>query len=78
MDILVHQWECLFLHRRRFLYVINLDAPSEVPKKIARQSKWDIGAVQWNPHETSSHYFAASVSKMLHLALWKWKNECGL
>ncbi|XP_048402391.1 GATOR complex protein WDR59 isoform X3 [Stegostoma tigrinum] len=58
------------LSGRRFLYVINLDAPSEVPRKVARQSKWDIGVVQWNPHETSSHYFAASCNQRVDLYKW--------
>lgn len=48
--------------RRRFLYLVNLEAPSEPPRKISRQSKWDVGTVQWNPHRAESHVFAASVS----------------
>lgn len=48
--------------RRRFLYMVNLEAPSEPPRKIGRQSKWDVGTVQWNPHRAESHVFAASVS----------------
>lgn len=48
--------------RRRFLYIVNLDAPAEGHRKISRQSKWDIGAVQWNPHDSHAHYFAASVN----------------
>lgn len=47
---------------RRFLYIVNLDAPNEGHRKISRQSKWDIGAVQWNPHDSYAYYFAASVS----------------
>ncbi|NXL65994.1 WDR59 protein, partial [Chordeiles acutipennis] len=46
---------------RRFLYIVNLDAPNEGHRKISRQSKWDIGAVQWNPHDSYAYYFAASV-----------------
>ncbi|KAG9474820.1 hypothetical protein GDO78_003339 [Eleutherodactylus coqui] len=45
---------------RRFLYIVNLETPNEGPRKIARQSKWDIGTVQWNPHESCAHFFAAS------------------
>uniref|UniRef100_A0A2K5E224 WD repeat domain 59 n=1 Tax=Aotus nancymaae TaxID=37293 RepID=A0A2K5E224_AOTNA len=58
--------DCLGQHAvlsgRRFLYIVNLDAPFEGHRKISRQSKWDIGAVQWNPHDSFAHYFAASVS----------------
>lgn len=49
---------------RRFLYIVNLDAPTEGHRKISRQSKWDIGAVQWNPHDSYAYYFAASVSPL--------------
>lgn len=50
------------LFRRRFLYMVNLEAPSEPPRKIGRQSKWDVGTVQWNPHKAAAQIFAASVS----------------
>uniref|UniRef100_A0A2I3GM24 WD repeat domain 59 n=1 Tax=Nomascus leucogenys TaxID=61853 RepID=A0A2I3GM24_NOMLE len=51
----------ILVSSRRFLYIVNLDAPFEGHRKISRQSKWDIGAVQWNPHDSFAHYFAASV-----------------
>lgn len=47
---------------RRFLYLVDLEAPSEPPRKIGRHSKWDVGTVQWNPHGSEAHIFAASVS----------------
>lgn len=42
--------------------MVNLEAPSEPQRKISRQSKWDVGTVQWNPHRAAAHVFAASVS----------------
>lgn len=42
--------------------MVNLEAPSEAQRKIGRQSKWDVGTVQWNRHSSQSHLFAASVS----------------
>lgn len=42
--------------------MVNLEAPSEPQRKIGRQSKWDVGTVQWNRHRSESHIFAASVS----------------
>uniref|UniRef100_H3A6L1 WD repeat domain 59 n=1 Tax=Latimeria chalumnae TaxID=7897 RepID=H3A6L1_LATCH len=66
--------DCLGHHAvlsgRRFLYIVNLDASSE-RHKISRQSKWDIGAVQWNPHESCSQYFAASSNQRVDLYKWK-------
>ncbi|XP_061449876.1 GATOR2 complex protein WDR59 isoform X2 [Rhineura floridana] len=59
------------LSGRRFLYIVNLDAPSDGHRKISRQSKWDIGAVQWNPHDSHAHYFAASSNQRVDLYKWK-------
>ncbi|XP_031805858.1 GATOR complex protein WDR59 isoform X3 [Sarcophilus harrisii] len=71
--------DCLGQHAvlsgRRFLYIVNLDAPSEGHRKISRQSKWDIGAVQWNPHDNYAHYFAASSNQRVDL--YKWKDGSG-
>ncbi|XP_060110115.1 GATOR complex protein WDR59 [Heteronotia binoei] len=67
--------DCLGQHAvlsgRRFLYIVNLDAPAEGHRKISRQSKWDIGAVQWNPHDSHAHYFAASSNQRVDLYKWK-------
>ncbi|GAB5582479.1 GATOR complex protein WDR59 isoform X1 [Prionailurus iriomotensis] len=71
--------DCLGQHAvlsgRRFLYIVNLDAPFEGHRKISRQSKWDIGAVQWNPHDSFAHYFAASSNQRVDL--YKWKDGSG-
>ncbi|XP_030232181.1 GATOR complex protein WDR59 isoform X3 [Gadus morhua] len=67
--------DCLGLHAvlsgRRFLYVVNLENPSEAPRKISRQSKWDVGTVQWNPHRAQSRVFAASSNQRVDLYTWK-------
>ncbi|XP_060254236.1 GATOR complex protein WDR59 isoform X6 [Ovis aries] len=63
------------LSGRRFLYIVSLDAPFEGHRKISRQSKWDIGAVQWNPHDSFAHYFAASSNQRVDL--YKWKDGSG-
>ncbi|XP_028665885.1 GATOR complex protein WDR59 isoform X2 [Erpetoichthys calabaricus] len=71
--------ECLgrlaVLSGRRFLYIVNLDAPAEIPRKISRQSKWDIGTVQWNPHESCCYYFAASSNQRVDI--YKWHDGAG-
>uniref|UniRef100_A0A4W4GEK2 RWD domain-containing protein n=1 Tax=Electrophorus electricus TaxID=8005 RepID=A0A4W4GEK2_ELEEL len=63
------------LSGRRFLYVVNLETPSEAPRKIGRQSKWDVGTVQWNPHKTEAHLFAASSNQRVDLYVWR--DGCG-
>ncbi|XP_076848716.1 GATOR2 complex protein WDR59 isoform X1 [Brachyhypopomus gauderio] len=71
--------DCLGHHAvlsgRRFLYVVNLETPSEAPRKIGRQSKWDVGTVQWNPHKTEAHVFAASSNQRVDLYVWR--DGCG-
>ncbi|XP_036391076.1 GATOR complex protein WDR59 isoform X3 [Megalops cyprinoides] len=66
--------DCLGRHAvlsgRRFLYVVNLETPSEAPRKIGRQSKWDVGTVQWNPHESGAYLFAASSNQRVDLYKW--------
>ncbi|KAG7278151.1 hypothetical protein CRUP_019461 [Coryphaenoides rupestris] len=71
--------DCLGHHAvlsgRRFLYIVNLESPSEPPPKIGRQSKWDVGTVQWNPHKSQSCVFAASSNQRVDL--YTWKDGCG-
>ncbi|XP_036820232.1 GATOR complex protein WDR59 isoform X1 [Oncorhynchus mykiss] len=71
--------DCLGRHAvlsgRRFLYVVNLETPSEAPRKIGRPSKWDVGTVQWNPHRAESHVFAASSNQRVDL--YTWRDGCG-
>ncbi|XP_053558112.1 GATOR complex protein WDR59 isoform X2 [Bombina bombina] len=65
------QGQLAVLSGRRFLYIVNLETPTEGHRKISRQSKWDIGTVQWNPHESSAHFFAASSNQRVDLYQWR-------
>ncbi|KAM5138755.1 GATOR2 complex protein WDR59 [Mantella aurantiaca] len=65
------QGQLAVLSSRRFLYIVNLDTPTEGHRKISRQSKWDIGTVQWNPHDSYGHFFAASSNQRVDLYQWK-------
>ncbi|XP_063336682.1 GATOR2 complex protein WDR59 isoform X1 [Pelmatolapia mariae] len=71
--------DCLGSHAvlsgRRFLYLVNLELPSEPSRKIGRQSKWDVGTVQWNPHRSEAHVFAASSNQRVDL--YSWRDGCG-
>uniref|UniRef100_A0A3Q0QUS7 WD repeat domain 59 n=1 Tax=Amphilophus citrinellus TaxID=61819 RepID=A0A3Q0QUS7_AMPCI len=66
---------CFYSYRRRFLYLLNLEQPSDPPRKIGRQSKWDVGTVQWNPHRSEAHVFAASSNQRVDL--YSWRDGCG-
>ncbi|XP_075181564.1 GATOR2 complex protein WDR59 [Anomaloglossus baeobatrachus] len=65
------QGQLAVLSGRRFLYIVNLETPNEGPRKISRQSKWDIGTVQWNPHDGYAHFFAASSNQRVDLYQWR-------
>ena len=51
----------LFSLRRKGLAFVNLNTPREIEKKVARKSKWECGAVEWNPHLSHAHMFANAV-----------------
>ena len=51
----------LFSLRRKGLAFVNLNTPREIEKKVARTSKWECGAVEWNPHLSHAHMFANAV-----------------
>uniref|UniRef100_UPI0035900280 GATOR2 complex protein WDR59 isoform X3 n=1 Tax=Myxine glutinosa TaxID=7769 RepID=UPI0035900280 len=68
-------WRNIVTQSFRFLYLINLDTPAENVKKIPRQSKWDVGAVQWNRHSCYSHLFAATCNQQVDL--YKWSADVG-
>jgi len=53
---------CFVLHRRKGLAFIDLNAPVEIKKKVTRNSKWECGAVEWNPHLSHADSFANAVS----------------
>ncbi|XP_023188638.1 GATOR complex protein WDR59 isoform X3 [Xiphophorus maculatus] len=71
--------DCLGSHAvlsgRHSLYLVNLDAPSEPSRKMGRHSKWDVGTVQWNPHRSQAHIFAASSNQRVDL--YSWRDGCG-
>lgn len=43
----------------------KLDDPSDMLKKIPRQSKYDVGTAEWNPNANKEDLCAISVS-------WNW------
>lgn len=50
-------------YRRKGLACIDLNNnPSTILKKVTRNSKWECGAIEWNPHLSHAHMLASSVS----------------
>jgi WD40 repeat protein len=55
---------------RRLLALVDLDEPSSSFKKFPRQSKWEVSAVQWNPHQSHSHLFATACNQRADICSW--------
>jgi hypothetical protein len=51
---------CCF--RRRFLGLKNLNDASDGLKKFPRQSKYEVGSAEWNPHSHHQELCAISVN----------------
>lgn len=47
---------------RKQLAVVDLDEPLEKVKRVGRHSKYEVGVVQWNPHQSHSNLFVLAVS----------------
>lgn len=60
------------LGSRKGLAFIDLNAPHTVTKKVSRNSKWECGAVEWNPHLTHAHIFAYTSNQKLEI--WSWRD----
>lgn len=48
-------------YRRRCLALLDVDNPSVIIKRVMRQSKWEVGSAEWNPHSHYAHWCAISV-----------------
>lgn len=68
------QNNCLHF-RRRYIAIRNLDEELEVVQKFPRQSKYDVGAAEWNPTPQKRELcvIAVGFSKCLFcLSLYLW------
>ena len=61
----------LLFHRRKGLAFVDLNTPYVINKKVTRNSKWECGAVEWNPHLSHAHIFANAVS-IIYRRLQSW------
>ncbi|KAJ3812903.1 hypothetical protein F5876DRAFT_36386 [Lentinula aff. lateritia] len=53
------------LAARRGLFIIDLEAPFEVPRFLPQGGTWDVADVQWNPHPSRSEYIVSTSSEKL-------------
>lgn len=50
---------------RRGLFIIDLEAPLEVPRFLPQGGTWDVADVQWNPHPSRAEYIVSTSSEKL-------------
>ena len=60
----------LMRYRRRCLAIVDVDNPSTVLKRVPRQSKWEVGTAEWNPHSQCSHLCAISSNQRTEILTW--------
>ncbi|KAF9218601.1 hypothetical protein BS17DRAFT_741950 [Gyrodon lividus] len=55
----------IVLAARRGLFIIDLEAPLEVPRFLPQGGTWDVADVQWNPHHLRAEYIVSTSSEKL-------------
>ncbi|KAI0056151.1 hypothetical protein BV25DRAFT_1814563 [Artomyces pyxidatus] len=53
------------LAARKGLFIIDLEAPLEVPRFLPQGGTWDVADVQWNPHPARAEYIVSTSSEKL-------------
>ncbi|GBE79383.1 hypothetical protein SCP_0205810 [Sparassis crispa] len=53
------------LAARKGLFIIDLEAPLNVPRFLPQGGTWDVADVQWNPHLTRSEYIVSTSNEKL-------------
>ncbi|KAI0316197.1 hypothetical protein OF83DRAFT_1196593 [Amylostereum chailletii] len=53
------------LAARKGLFIIDLEAPLELPRFLPQGGTWDVADVQWNPHPARAEYVVSTSSEKL-------------
>ncbi|PCH41343.1 hypothetical protein WOLCODRAFT_100364 [Wolfiporia cocos MD-104 SS10] len=53
------------LATRNGLFIIDLEAPLNIPRFLPQGGTWDVADVQWNPHTSRSEYIVSTSSEKL-------------
>lgn len=61
----------VLLAGRRYLAIKNLNDSSDTLHKIPRQSKYEVGAAQWNPSSTNKELCAISSNQRAEILSWR-------
>lgn len=52
-------------HRRRGLFIIDLESPFNLPRFLPQGGTWDVADVQWNPHHSHAQYIVSTSSEKM-------------
>uniref|UniRef100_T1J4A1 WDR59/RTC1-like RING zinc finger domain-containing protein n=1 Tax=Strigamia maritima TaxID=126957 RepID=T1J4A1_STRMM len=63
--------ELALLAGRRYLALIKLNKRQETVKVVTRQSKWEVGTAEWNPHMSHQTLFAIACNQKAELIAWQ-------
>lgn len=63
---------CVFFSRRT-ITIVDLQNPNVTLSKFCRQSKWQIDAIQWNPHASHAHLFVTACNQRADV--WNWDHS---
>ncbi|KAI0646043.1 hypothetical protein C8Q79DRAFT_1110779 [Trametes meyenii] len=55
----------LVLASRKGLFIIDLEAPFQLPRFLPQGGTWDVADVQWNPHPSHNEYIVSTSSEKL-------------
>ncbi|KAG6909082.1 hypothetical protein DXG01_002063 [Tephrocybe rancida] len=55
----------IVLAARRGLFIIDLEAPTQLPRFLPQGGTWDVADVQWNPHPSRAEYIVSTSSEKL-------------
>ncbi|EMD32397.1 hypothetical protein CERSUDRAFT_126817 [Gelatoporia subvermispora B] len=53
------------LAARKGLFIIDLEAPLNVPRFLPQGGTWDVADVQWNPHQARGEYIVSTSGEKL-------------
>ena len=54
--------------RRKGLFIIDLNAPLEIPRFLPQGGTWDVADVQWNPHVSHARYIVSTSNEKLSVS----------
>jgi len=43
------------------MFILDLEAPYEMPRVLQHTTKWEVADVQWNPHLERQNWIASTV-----------------